>query len=268
MRKAKKYDYASFRSNIIDNPLAVVIVGILAIFLGLFFWLIQGVNKPIPREEATSYVGQFDYYFSSRRYCEIHFKDGSVLYVYPHTETAEFRKTMEALDDGTQLYILINPNNNYVAEIKTDTRELLNFEISQQDIDSYDNGYIAIGVFLCVCGVFLIMYVIGSTNYKKTEKKKIRGASTPLRCADETDKGRILLEATEKNYRICYRRIKTTNELVVNGQVYDEKKGLFEFEHKLCAFVNGHNIEAGYDKEGFSYIAFNGRIINKKRRYI
>ena len=69
-------------------------------------------------------------------------------------------------------------------------------------------------------------------------------------------------------YQICYRRVKSTNELVINGQVYDEKKGIIEFEHKLCATISGHNIEVGYDTESFSYMVFDGKTIKRKKRWI
>ena len=58
------------------------------------------------------------------------------------------------------------------------------------------------------------------------------------------------------------------NELVVSGWVYDEKKGLIEFEHRLCATVDGYAVEAGYDPDGRSYIMFDGKVIERKERWI
>jgi len=81
-------------------------------------------------------------------------------------------------------------------------------------------------------------------------------------------KSRILLEARVQGYQICYRRVKSTNELVINGRVYDEKKGIIEFAHKLCATVDGHEIEAGYDSDSYSYILFDGEMIQRKIRLI
>ena len=271
----KKATNNSYRKDIVNNPVAVLIMGLLAIPAGIFFIVSQSGNKPIMREEAVSYAGAFDYYdTSSKNYREIYFEDGFVCDVYPHTETGEFREKMNSLKKGEKLYILINPNNDYVAEIKTETEELLNFETSQQAIDSYDNGYIAIGIVACVCGVFLIVYAIGSANYARKEtarhstKKAAGNRAVLLRHADTAVKGRTLLEATVESYQICYRRVKCVNELVVNGMVYDEKAGVIEFEHTLNTNINGHTIEAGYDSEGYSYILFDGEIIKRKRRWI
>lgn len=278
MNKAKRSKADSrtkgYADHIMDHPSAVLIVAVLAILMGILFIVSQRANKPIPRAEAVSYSGAFEKYVASRKYCEIHFKDGSCYEVYPHTESREFREKMESLEKGTKLYLLVNPNNDYVAEIRTETEELLNFELSQQEIDSYDNGYIAIGLVACVGGVFLIVYVIGSTNYKRKEearhasRKAKGGNATALRPANTAAKSKILLEANVKGYAICYRRVRFVNELVVNGQVYDEKKGLFEFAHRLCATIDGHRVEAGYDNESYSYITFDGTVIQRKKRWL
>lgn len=253
-------------------------MAIAVICLGIFFIASQSVNKPIRREEAVSYSGAFLKYESSGRYCEIYFKDSSCYEVYPHTEKRAFRDAMKSLEEGTILYILQNPNNHYVVEVRTDTEEILNFEQSQKDIDRYGNGYIFLGIVACVSGTILLIFVILETIYKRKEtarqakRKEYRiGAETDspiLRKAGTEAKSKILLEAKFRGYEICYRRMKTVNELVINGWVYDEKKGLLEFEHRLCATVDGHMIEAGYDENSFSYILFDGQQIASKQRSI
>lgn len=255
------------------HPPAVLIIAVLSVCLGIFFILSQRANKPIPRSEAVEYVGNFAEYESSQKYCGILFEDGSYYDVYAHTETEAFRDAMEGLAPGTKLYILVNPNNSCVAEVKTETEELLNFELSQQAIDAYDNGYIAIGWIACLSGVFLIVYVAASARYRKKEKQKKggrkKGAGTSLlRQADTATKEKVLLKATVQGYEICYRRVRFVNELVVNGCVYDEKKGIIEFEHSLHAVVGGHEIEAGLDEDDFSYINFDRTLIKRKKRLI
>lgn len=272
MSRSKKTKNNSHRKHIIDNPVAILIMAFLAIPMGIFFIVSQSANKPIAREEAIAYSGAFDYYDTAwENYREIYFEDGSYYNIYPHTESREFREKMESLEKGTTLYILVNPNNDYVVEVKTETEELLNFESSQQEIDSYDNGYIAIGVFACFAGVFLIAYAIGSTRYKKKEDarhKEKKGSSTILRNGDPDNKHRILLKAQVQGYEIVYRRVRSVNELVVNGLVYDEKKGIIEFTHRLTANVGGHVIEAGLDEDSCSYILFDNNEIKRKKRLI
>ena len=267
----------SWADSILESKKGSVIVGIIAIVFGLFFALTQSVNKPIPRTEAVSYSGEFEKYEREENYKEIFFLDGSSYPVYPHTETQEFADTMSSLPKGTKLYILVNPNNDYVVEIKTESRELLNFEESQAAIDAYDNGYIGIGIFVCFAGVFLIVYGFVSSDYRKMEKAKREKQAkrrtsgvddNPVRRANSSLKAKILLEARTEDYYICYRRVKSVNELVINGIVYDEKKGIIEFTHNLSAVVDGHTIEAGLSEDSYSYIMFDGQCLANKRRLI
>ena len=89
--------------------------------------------------------------------------------------------------------------------------------------------------------------------------------SIPLRMADLDAKAKIFLEAEQDGFRVVYRRVKKVNELVINGNVYDEYEALIEVPHSLVANILGCEIEAGYD--GFnSFIKVDGKIIKKKIR--
>lgn len=67
-----------------------------------------------------------------------------------------------------------------------------------------------------------------------------------LRKAELDVKYKVLLETKYLDYDICYRRVKHTNELIINGNVYDEKKGVIEFAHVLQARIDGHHIAVGF----------------------
>jgi hypothetical protein len=89
--------------------------------------------------------------------------------------------------------------------------------------------------------------------------------SAILRPADMSKKQRVLLEATVLNYDILYRRQNHTNELIVNGNVYDEIEGVIESDHSLEAVVDGHLIVAEF-KGMHSIIYFDGEEVAKKLR--
>lgn len=89
--------------------------------------------------------------------------------------------------------------------------------------------------------------------------------SIALRDADKAVKHRILLSAHIHSFDICYRRVKHTNELVINGKVYDELVAMIEPPHTLQAHIDGHDISAGYNGAQ-SYITFDGKTISKKVR--
>ena len=89
-----------------------------------------------------------------------------------------------------------------------------------------------------------------------------------LRMADPDVKSRTLLEAETFGHRIVYRRVKTTNELVIDGRVYDEYIALIEVPHNLVAEIDGHTFEAGMMNPFWSYIKADGEILIKKVRLI
>lgn len=251
-----------------------IVLGIAALAMGVIFAFFATDNKPVTREEAQSYSGALASVDRGENFYCLHFTDGAMHELYPHTVPTEVDEALHSLPIGTTLHLLINPNNRFIAEIRTDTEELLNFEASQQAIENYEKGYVWIGGFVMLCGVILLivapfMYI----HHGKTEKKRWRlrpdmdAADTPaLRTADTERKSRVLAEATHAGYRICYRRVGRVNELVINDRVYDEHKALVEFEHILLATINGHEIEAGLDADSHSYIAFDGcRIVDKTR---
>ncbi len=91
--------------------------------------------------------------------------------------------------------------------------------------------------------------------------------STPLRTAENDTEGkiRIFLEGDYEGHHICYRRIKRTNELVVDGYVYAELEMLIEPPHELTAKIGPTDIAVGFDG-AYSYIKINGEQAAKKIR--
>ncbi len=90
--------------------------------------------------------------------------------------------------------------------------------------------------------------------------------STPLRMANLDEKFRVLAETEFGIYTITYRRVKKTNELVINGNVYDEYEALIEASHCLYAIIDGHQIEAGCNGSQ-SFINIDGNTVVKKIRW-
>lgn len=251
-------------------------ISISAILVGLIFILTQSSNAPIDRSEAVSYSGKFKSYEIHKNYKYINLLNGESYNVYPHTTTNEFEEKMKSLEQGEEVYILVNPNNDYVVEVKTATAEILNFETSQKYIDSYDNSYIILGIVICAGGVsFLIYVVIESRNKRKLADEIVQKTeilknsaqdSEPLYEIDLNKKYRILLQITKGDLQIIYRRRWFVNELVINGMVYDKKRAVIEFPHKLFAKVNGKIVEAGLSDYSNSYISVNGKVVKRKKR--
>jgi hypothetical protein len=92
--------------------------------------------------------------------------------------------------------------------------------------------------------------------------------SAILRSADTMEKVKVLLDAEVNGHSIVYRRIKRTNELVIDGNVYDEYIALAEYPHQLTAKINGHIYCAGMDNTSHCYIMVDGETVKTKLRLI
>ena len=93
--------------------------------------------------------------------------------------------------------------------------------------------------------------------------------STPLRAVDPAEKARTLLEVKVGERSVVYRRVKRTNELVIDGQVYAEYKAFFELAHQLTARIDGHEIAVGLNPAtSVSYCLVDGQVIMEKLRVI
>lgn len=92
-----------------------------------------------------------------------------------------------------------------------------------------------------------------------TEQKQLRNA-------DFTVKHKVLAQGEVLGHTVIYRRVKRTNELIVDGVVYDELEALVETAHTLTAEIDGYVITAGYDGKFHSFIKIGNELVTKKIR--
>ena len=92
-----------------------------------------------------------------------------------------------------------------------------------------------------------------------------QGNSPVLRMAEDA-KCRVFVQTETNGMHIVFRRVKRTNELVINGCVYDEYVALAEFAHTLTANLNGHKVEAIYDGASSVKIFVDSELVAKKMR--
>ena len=93
-----------------------------------------------------------------------------------------------------------------------------------------------------------------------------RPDSTAIRTADTSVKSRVLLELKAFDHVIVYRKVKTVNELVIDGYVYDEYVARMEMPHVLTANIDGHAIAVGYNGN-MSYATIDGQQAATKVRW-
>ncbi len=100
---------------------------------------------------------------------------------------------------------------------------------------------------------------------ESSDENAAEGNSAVLRMAEDV-KCRVFVEAETMGMHIIFRRVKRTNELVINGCVYDEYVALAEFAHTLTANVGGHKVEANYDGASSVKIFVDSELVAKKMR--
>lgn len=91
--------------------------------------------------------------------------------------------------------------------------------------------------------------------------------SSPIRRVEEGVKFRVLLESEYAGRKVIYRRVKRTNQLVINDYIYDEIEMLVETGHYLYATIDGHRLEVGFDGAARSYFKVDGELVAKKIRW-
>lgn len=99
------------------------------------------------------------------------------------------------------------------------------------------------------------------------EQTAVTENSTPLRRIDENEKCRVLLESQYGGHKVCYRRVKRTNQLVIDNYIYDETEMLVETAHALSANIDGHTYVVGFNDASRSYFKVDGELITKKIRW-
>lgn len=136
------------------------------------------------------------------------------------------------------------------------------------------------GIVDVVFHIWILYYlVIGIRSSRKlkdlppeemepVETEVLPDYSSPLRMADEDVKCRILLETEYGGHRICYRRVKRVNELIIDGQVYDEYEALVELPHTLTARIAGHTYEVGCSENSRTFFNVDGEQIESKIRLV
>lgn len=130
-------------------------------------------------------------------------------------------------------------------------------------------------VAILICLVAAMVYCSKINNKKQTESLEethenlstelINGYSSALRIASD-EKNRVFAETNISGMNIVFRRVKRTNELVINGYVFDEYVALAEAKHTLRAYYNGHKVEATYNGISHVKILVDSQEVAKKLR--
>lgn len=169
--KAKK----DIRITVLEPPILMIFVAILAVFLGFVFTSMRYLNAPILKSEAEVISKSFDRYELSHRR-----KDRNISIFFTDGEREEIRsccigdnliKRLDALDKGMPITVLVNPNNDYIIEITSDNGEILNFNYAQRQLKNEGTGFFWLGIFIWAAAIYLagtgIVILIRERKHKR-----------------------------------------------------------------------------------------------------
>ncbi len=130
--------------------------------------------QPIEYDQASSYSAAFEKYRlyhrtrgGTRRYIEFTNGDSkSLSNIYFYGEQT-IKADLEALPKGTTLDLKLHPGG-YVLEIKTDDKEILNFDYAQEQLQKRSIFFLVMGILSCTGIIPCVIYV-----WKKIFKEEV-----------------------------------------------------------------------------------------------
>ena len=103
----------------------------------------------------------------------------------------------------------------------------------------------------------------GQTEYSNTQVPVM--PTPPIR--PPSPNGRIIFSQPYGNWEIVVQRAFSTTELIVNGIVFAEKKGIVETSYTLDAYVENTYIKVTMDLSGQMELYVNGDLLASTRRF-
>ncbi len=149
------------------NRQVAVVFAVLCLIMTIVFSNTFFSNKPIDKTVAIEKTAVYNHYeeeygwqtrraYNSLNYIVLFFESSEKEYIHGECADKELREALEALKKNTELHMLINPNNNYIIELKANEKELLNFDYAQKQLRQEGIGFLCLAVFLLVlCSYFI-----------------------------------------------------------------------------------------------------------------
>ncbi len=155
-----------------DSPLFMIGISVLCVLISIIFITMPNRYKPIAKEETQRYEGIYSSYNQDGQgYVDIIFEDETEHTIHQCCAYVEILDGLKALHKGEKLYVLINPTTDYIVELKTESKELLNFDDSQRLMLFEAKAFMWLGIVLDVGAVCLTAYGIYQLIKERKEDK-------------------------------------------------------------------------------------------------
>jgi hypothetical protein len=144
-----------------DSPTYIIIISLLAVVMATVFVNMKNDFAVVKRSECHVFTGTFDSYDQDHKcYIELYFTGDEMLEVHHSCGSEALFDKLDALEKGDQVAVLVNPNVDYVVEIKTEEQEILNFEKSQELMLKDATGFMWLGIAVYCGAAYLFVYGI------------------------------------------------------------------------------------------------------------
>lgn len=170
-------------NRIAGSPAKSFLLSFFTILMSIIFILIRFIDAPIQYNNAVIFnekLGEtinYELNYGRRTYLTIYFtlQNGDTYQVDNSCTSDELVKKLDAVKNGENISLAVNPDTGNILEITCGDEEILNFSYAQSQIGIENKGYFYIGIFMGVLGVYLLIHSITLViPWRKKHKKRRR----------------------------------------------------------------------------------------------
>ena len=155
---------------LLPAPNIAVKLLIVGLIMGMIFTFgVQYWSADIQREEAIEITGEFEAYrlYSKRGHnkeIKISLEGYDPYFIGGECITQALIDRIDAIEEGTELHLLVHPNSSTIWELKDGEETILDFEYAKQHIKLENTGFAYLGYFMYFCaaaGLLSLLLRIG-----------------------------------------------------------------------------------------------------------
>lgn len=165
-RKLQRFDEKKYFDKM--RTIAAIIGAVILASLAIFTCFVVRIYEPIDKEAAVIRTVEFDHYssYSSRgriqRYIEL--TNEERIWIYVGGEN--LANSLRALSPGTILTLRLHPDGT-ILEISTESKELLNFDSTQNKLRTESIFWVVVGIIMFLGMIPCVVYAwIKIVKYK------------------------------------------------------------------------------------------------------
>ena len=160
-----------------------VIFAVLSLFMTTVFSTSFFIKRPIEKSAAEEKSAVYSHYeeeygpklrrsINTLNYIELFFENAEKELISGVCVNKDLYKALDTLEKGTVLHMLINPDNNYIVELKANEKEMLNFDYAQKMLRQDGVGFLYLAIFMLVLCCYFVYKAI--TTKERITKADIK----------------------------------------------------------------------------------------------